>query len=181
MIRFSRVLFGFIDVYIKGVREFPLRPLHDRNMQLLRNIIWRDGYLLKMEREQCSESKRTVAGRVMGNGFFWLKRCSLLFGLMPDEVSDNGNVRGDEHLLQNTAQRDGQGEHDQFAHDRAVKHINMFGVHHTFSGTEGSTLWHAAKQVLPQPITFSSHVQPAEKRQKACSLPDQAQDMCSVI
>ena len=86
MIRFSRALFGFIDVYIKGVREFPLRPLHDRNMQLLRNIIWRDGYLLKMEREQCSENKRTVAGRVMGNGFFWLKRCSLLFGLMPDEA-----------------------------------------------------------------------------------------------
>ncbi len=86
MVRFSRVLFGFIDVYIKGVREFPLPPLYDNRMQLLRRIIWKDGYLLKMERERYAENKHTAVARIAGNGIFWLKRSCSLFGLMPAEA-----------------------------------------------------------------------------------------------
>ena len=48
------------------------------------------------------------------------------------EMTDNGNVGGNEQLLQYAAQGNGQGEHDELAHERPVQHVDVLGVSHHF-------------------------------------------------
>lgn len=85
-VKFSRVLFGFIATYIKGIDHFPLPPVYGKELELLESIIRKDGYMLKHEREAYGNGTRTAAIRVAGNGYFWLKRSIRLFSLMPSEA-----------------------------------------------------------------------------------------------
>lgn len=82
--RFARALFGFLEARL-GVRSFPLPPAGGKSVKILEEIVRRDGYLLKKERE------RSVRGmpafrRVASNAAFWARRSARLFRLMPGEA-----------------------------------------------------------------------------------------------
>ena len=53
-------------------------------------------------------------------------------GLSSDEVTDDGDVCGNEQLLQNAAHGNGQGKENDFAQERAVQHVNVLGMSHRF-------------------------------------------------
>ena len=86
MVRFCRVLFAFLAKHLaveSGI--FPVAPARDGKAVLLEEVIWREGYLLKMEREAVS-ARRWKVRRIAGNAWFWLKRSVRLMTLMPDEA-----------------------------------------------------------------------------------------------
>lgn len=87
MVRFCRVLFAFLAKHLaveSGI--FPVAPARDGKALLLEEVIWREGYLLKMEREAVS-ARRWKVRRIAGNAWFWLKRSVRLMTLMPDEAA----------------------------------------------------------------------------------------------
>lgn len=46
----------------------------------------KDGYRLKMEREEKARNVRFRMGRIVGNAWFWVRRGWTLLGIMPGEV-----------------------------------------------------------------------------------------------
>lgn len=82
--KFSRTLFGFIRKRF-GVTDFPLLPVYGSEVRLLEDIIHRDGYMLKKEREGRALSL-SAWKRMLGNACFWMRRCVRLFPLMPGEA-----------------------------------------------------------------------------------------------
>ena len=65
---------------------FPFPPLHGRPERLLEDILFKDGYRLKMEREALSAGRRQAWMRIGGNACFWLVRSVRLWRLMPGEA-----------------------------------------------------------------------------------------------
>lgn len=87
MERFCRVLFGFIECYIGNGTKFPLCPItNGKDFDLFRKIVWEEGYILKMYREELAQKIRFSWKRILANAFFWIRRSSRLFCLMPDET-----------------------------------------------------------------------------------------------
>ena len=87
MEKFSRVLFGFITCYIENHTDLPLQPItNGADFDLFREIVWKDGYLLKMHREEVAQESRYALERVFFNTVFWMKRSWRLFRLMPGEA-----------------------------------------------------------------------------------------------
>lgn len=85
--RFGRILFGFIANHIGGTEDYPLEPVRrGKGVELFRNVVLRDGYRLKMEREEKARNIRFGAGRIVGNAWFWTRRGWTLLGIMPGEV-----------------------------------------------------------------------------------------------
>ena len=54
-----------------------------KGAELFRNVVLRDGYRLKMEREEKARNMRFRIGR---NVWFWVRRGWTLLGIMPGEV-----------------------------------------------------------------------------------------------
>lgn len=85
--RFSRLLFGFIALHLGGVEVFPLSPLKSgKGLELLNDVILREGYNSKMEQELVSGSKSRAMTRIVSNAAFWTKRCYRVFSIMPGEA-----------------------------------------------------------------------------------------------
>jgi hypothetical protein len=85
--RFSRLLFGFIALHLGGVEVFPLSPLKSgKGLELLNDVILREGYNSKMEQELVSGSKSRAMTRIVSNATFWAKRCYRVFSIMPGEA-----------------------------------------------------------------------------------------------
>lgn len=85
--RFSRLLFGFIALHLGGVEVFPLSPLKSgKGLELLNDVILREGYNSKMEQELVSGSKSRAMTRIVSNATFWTKRCYRVFSIMPGEA-----------------------------------------------------------------------------------------------
>lgn len=84
---FSRLLFGFISLYIGGIENYPLPPVaYGKRFTLLCNVILHDGYRLKKKQEAASNHSHTSFSRIVGNAWFWLRRSFRLLGIMPDEA-----------------------------------------------------------------------------------------------
>ena len=86
LVRFSRALFGFMEARLGEGFCFPFPPLHGRPERLLEDILFKDGYRLKMEREALSADRRQAWKRIGGNACFWLVRSVRLWRLMPGEA-----------------------------------------------------------------------------------------------
>ena len=85
--RFGRILFGFIENYIGGTEAYPLKPVRrGKGVELFRNVVLKDGYRLKMEREEKARNMRFRIGCIVGNAWFWGRRGWTLLGIMPGEV-----------------------------------------------------------------------------------------------
>ena len=85
--KFSRLLFGFIDTYIGGTYDYPLPPISNgKKFVMMKKIIFNDGYLQKMQREDIADHQRHSFQRVASNAWFWLKRSVSLSGIMPGET-----------------------------------------------------------------------------------------------
>ncbi len=82
---FSGVLFGLLEKYLGGGFVFPVPPRRGRDVDLLDEIVWNEGYRLKMERESLSAC-RSEFGRVRRNAWFWLGRSVRLCRWMPGEA-----------------------------------------------------------------------------------------------
>ena len=86
-VRFSRLLFGFIDVYLGGTGQYPLPPVKaGRQFEVLREVIMNDGYLQKKQQEAQAVSRRSAAARIACNVWFWARRSLRLFGILPGET-----------------------------------------------------------------------------------------------
>ena len=85
MERFCAALFGFLKRCL-GVEVFPIEPDCGRNSVFIEETVWRDGYLLKMQRENRSKGL-SVLRRVAGNAWFWVKRCVRMSAVMPREAA----------------------------------------------------------------------------------------------
>lgn len=83
--RFSRVLFGFVEVYLYGM-PIPSRRVSNKDIALLYSIFMSDGYLLKIQREDKGRHETFSAMRIVRNGWFWIRRSIRLFRLMPAEA-----------------------------------------------------------------------------------------------
>lgn len=87
MERFSRTLFGFIDMYLEGCAAYPLTPVfRDTDMDLLRKVVFGDGYLLKLALEERGRQSRFPLCRIMRHAWFWTKRGIRLGRMMPGEA-----------------------------------------------------------------------------------------------
>ena len=85
LIRFSQVLFAFIETKLSPKAIYPI-SLNSKDRSIsLDHIIWKEGYTLKMERE-ATDMQRGKIQRIIGNAWFWLKRCTRLLTWMPDEA-----------------------------------------------------------------------------------------------
>ena len=84
MERFCAALFGFLKRCLE-VEVFPIEPDCGRNSVFIEETVWRDGYLLKMEREKRSKGLPALR-RVAGNAWFWVKRCVRMSAVMPREA-----------------------------------------------------------------------------------------------
>ena len=86
-VRFSRLLFGFINVYLGGTEQYPLPPVKaGRQFDVLREVIMNDGYLQKKQQEAQAVSRRSAAARIACNVWFWARRSLRLFGILPGET-----------------------------------------------------------------------------------------------
>ena len=85
MERFCAALFGFLKRCLE-VEVFPIEPDCGRNSVFIEETVWRDGYLLKMEREKRSKGLPALR-RVAGNAWFWVKRCVRMSAVMPREAA----------------------------------------------------------------------------------------------
>ena len=83
-VRFSRALFAFMERHL-GLSGFPLPPQYGRRQRTLEQIILKDAYRLKPEREKKEGRKRAYA-RVFSNMLFWTRRSAALWNLMPGEA-----------------------------------------------------------------------------------------------
>lgn len=85
--RFSRLLFGFICVYLNPFTDFPLPPITEgKSFDLLKEVILQEGYDLKKEQELVSGSKSWSLVRILNNAWFWTKRCFRMFGILQGEA-----------------------------------------------------------------------------------------------
>ena len=85
--RFSRLLFGFIDLHIGGVANYPFPPVTaGKGFVLLNEVILHEGYHSKMEQEQLAGSKSWAVARIASNALFWIRRCYRVFRIMPGEA-----------------------------------------------------------------------------------------------
>ena len=85
--RFSRLLFGFIALHMKGVETFPLSPIKEgKGFELLNDVILHEGYNSKTEQELVAGSKSWAMARIVSNAAFWTKRCCRVFSVMPGEA-----------------------------------------------------------------------------------------------
>lgn len=85
MERFCAALFGFLKRCLE-VEVFPIEPDCGRNSVFIEETVWRDGYLLKMQRENRSKGLSALR-RVAGNAWFWVKRCVRMSAVMPREAA----------------------------------------------------------------------------------------------
>lgn len=85
MERFCAALFGFLKRCLE-VEVFPIEPDCGRNSVFIEETVWRDGYLLKMQRENRSKGLSALR-RVVGNAWFWVKRCVRMSAVMPREAA----------------------------------------------------------------------------------------------
>ena len=83
-VRFSRALFAFMERHL-GLSGFPLPPQYGRRQRTLEQIILKEAYRLKPEREKEERRKRAYA-RVFSNMLFWTRRSAALWNLMPGEA-----------------------------------------------------------------------------------------------
>lgn len=86
LVKFSRALFGFMEARLGEGFRFPFPPLYNRLERLLEDILFKDGYRLKMEQEALSAGRRQAWKRIGGNACFWLVRSARLWRLMPGEA-----------------------------------------------------------------------------------------------
>lgn len=84
MERFCAALFGFLKRCLE-VEVFPIEPDCGRNSVFIEETVWRDGYLLKIERENRSKGLPALR-RVAGNAWFWVKRSVRMSVVMPREA-----------------------------------------------------------------------------------------------
>lgn len=85
--RFSRLLFGLIALHLGGLEQYPLPPITEgKELELLNDSVLHDGYNLKMEQELTAGSKNWAVARIASNAAFWVKRCVVLFPIMPGEA-----------------------------------------------------------------------------------------------
>ena len=84
MERFCSALFGFIKRRF-DVECFPVAPDCGNSSLFIEETVWRDGYLLKMERDERANGISAVR-RVTGNVVFWIKRCIRMSEIMPREA-----------------------------------------------------------------------------------------------
>ena len=85
--RFSRLLFGFIAIHLGSVEDFPLPPVTEgKGLELLNDVILREGYNLKMEQELVAGSKNRTMARIVSNAVFWTKRSCRVCRIMPGEA-----------------------------------------------------------------------------------------------
>lgn len=85
MERFCAALFGFLKRCLE-VEVFPIGPDCGRNSLFIEETVWRDGYILKMQRENRSKGLPALR-RVAGNAWFWVKRCVRMSAVMPREAA----------------------------------------------------------------------------------------------
>ena len=85
MERFCAALFGFLKRCME-VEVFPIEPDCGRNSVFIEETVWRDGYLLKIQRENRSKGLSALR-RVAGNAWFWVKRCVRMSAVMPREAA----------------------------------------------------------------------------------------------
>ena len=84
---FSRLLFGFISLHLCPVKDYPLPPItHGKKLEMLSEVIWQEGYELKMKQEARSESWGGSFSRMADNACFWAKRCLRLWSILPGEA-----------------------------------------------------------------------------------------------
>lgn len=84
---FSRLLFGFISLHLCPVKDYPLPPItHGKKLEMLSEVIWQEGYELKMKQEVRSESRGGSFTRMADNACFWAKRCLRLCSILPGEA-----------------------------------------------------------------------------------------------
>ena len=86
LVPFSRALFGIMEKYLGDGFRFPFPPVQDQSTRLLEEILFKEGYRLKMERESLSEGQRRPWKRIMANASFWMVRSVRLWRLMPGEA-----------------------------------------------------------------------------------------------
>lgn len=84
MERFCAALFGFIKRRFR-VESFPIAPDCGSSSFFIEETVWRDGYMLKKEREERAIGISSVK-RVTGNVWFWIRRCVRMSGIMPREA-----------------------------------------------------------------------------------------------
>lgn len=84
MERFCAALFGFLKRCLK-VEVFPIEPDCGKNSLLIEEIVWRDGYLRKKEREKRTKGFNALY-RMADNAWFWIRRCVSMSGIMPGEA-----------------------------------------------------------------------------------------------
>lgn len=85
-VRFSRLLFGFIEKYLGGSCRYPLPPDPDRKkISVMEDVFFRDGYRLQSEREHIASGTRNTAARIGVNAMFWFKRSLKLISVLPEE------------------------------------------------------------------------------------------------
>ena len=86
IVRFSRLLFGFIEKYLGGSCRYPLPPDPDRKkISVMEDVFFRDGYRLQSEREHIASGTRNTAARIGVNAMFWFKRGLKLVSVLPEE------------------------------------------------------------------------------------------------
>lgn len=86
MERFCRILFGFIKCYIGNRTDYPLAPICDgANFNLFCEIVLKEGYRLKMYREELARKSRFSLERILRNAVFWVRRSLRLLHFIPGE------------------------------------------------------------------------------------------------
>lgn len=85
MERFCSALFGFIKRRF-GVESFPVAPDCGSYSLFIEETVWRDGYMLKFEREHRAKGISSIE-RVVGNAWFWIKRSIRMSAVMPREAA----------------------------------------------------------------------------------------------
>lgn len=85
--RFSRLLFGFIECFLKGNLDFPLSPIcSGKNFRTFCDVILKEGYTLKKEQEKKANQSNGSGIRILKNAVFWIRRSIKLYHLMPEEA-----------------------------------------------------------------------------------------------
>lgn len=84
MEKFCAALFGFLKKCLE-IEVFPIEPDCGRNSQFIEETVWRDGYLLKIQRENRGKGLPAMR-RVADNAWFWVKRCVRMSAVMPREA-----------------------------------------------------------------------------------------------
>ena len=86
-VAFSRLLFGFIDVYLGGTERYPLSPVTSgKRFDVLCDVIMNDGYHRKGQQEALASRSRWAAVRIARNVWFWARRSLRLFSILPGET-----------------------------------------------------------------------------------------------